>query len=216
MRLHFNELQIVITPEIKNIIFDLGGVIINLSTQTTVSQFAKLGGISEEEVNLKLMQSKEFHDYEKGLISDAHFRDIVRSTLAVNAPDTEVDRCWNAMLLDIPMERIRLVQRLKTKYRIFLLSNTNEIHLNCFNGIVRDLTGKPSLDDLFENVYYSHRMKMRKPDQEIYEVVLRENDLNPDHTIFLDDNIFNLQGAEQCGIKTFHVQHPDLILTFFP
>ena len=206
----------MITPEIKNIIFDLGGVIINLSTQATVVQFAKLGGISEQEVNQRMMQSKEFHDYEKGLITDAHFRDIVRSLLGVNASDIEVDRCWNAMLLDIPIARIQLLQRLKIKYRIFLLSNTNEIHLNCFNRIVQDVTGKPSLDDFFEKAYYSHRMKMRKPDQEIYEVVLHENDLNPDHSIFLDDNLSNLQGAERCGIKTFHVQQPDLILTFFP
>jgi glucose-1-phosphatase len=205
----------VITPDIKNIIFDLGGVIINLSTQTTVTHFAKLGGISEEEVNNRMMQSSEFHDYEKGLISDIRFREIVRKMLKVNAADEEIDRCWNAMLLDIPTERIQLLERLRNNYRIFLLSNTNEIHLNCFNGIVHDLTGKPSLDHFFEKAYYSHRMKMRKPDQEIYETVLKENDLNPHHTIFLDDNLSNLKGAELCGIKTFHVQRPDLIFTLF-
>ena len=206
----------MISPEIKNIIFDLGGVIINLSTQTTVKQFAKLGGITEEEVNLRMMQSKEFHDYEKGLISDARFRELVRDMLAANASDAEIDRCWNAMLLDIPIERIQLLERLKTRYRIFLLSNTNEIHFNCFSEIVNQMTGKTSLDLYFEKAYYSHRMKMRKPDREIYDFVLAENKLNPTHTIFLDDNLANLKGAEQCGIKTFHVQHPDLILTLFP
>ena len=205
----------MITPEIKNIIFDLGGVIINLSTQTTVNQFAKLGGITEEEVNLRMMQSKEFHDYEKGLIPDSRFRALVKDMLGVSASDAEIDQCWNAMLLDIPIERIQLLERLKTKYRIFLLSNTNEIHLKCFNDIVSRLTGKASLDHYFEQAYYSHRMKMRKPDREIYDFVLAENKLNPTHTIFLDDNLANLTGAEQCGIKTFHVQHPDLIFTLF-
>ena len=101
----------MISPEIKNIIFDLGGVIINLSTQTTVEQFAKLGGITEEEVNLRMMQSKEFHDYEKGLIPDSRFRELVKDMLGVRASDAEIDRCWNAMLLDIPIERFQLLER---------------------------------------------------------------------------------------------------------
>ena len=206
----------MITPEIKNIIFDLGGVIINLSTQTTVEQFAELGGITQEEVNLRMMQSKEFHDYEKGLITDSRFRELVKDMLGVRTSDAEIDRCWNAMLLDIPIERIQLLERLKIRYRIFLLSNTNEIHLNCFSEIVNQMTGKTSLDLYFEKAYYSHRMKMRKPDGEIYDFVLAENKLNPTQTIFLDDNLANLKGAEQCGIKTFHVQHPDLIFTLFP
>ena len=205
----------MLAPEIKNIIFDLGGVIINLSTQTTVEHFARLGGVTTEEVTNRLMQSSEFHDYEKGLISDDRFRDIVRGMLKVTAIDSDIDRCWNAMLLDIPIQRIQLLERLRSQYRTFLLSNTNEIHLNCFNGIVKKLTGQSSLDYYFERAYYSHRMKMRKPDQEIYEVVLQDNGLIPGQTIFLDDNLSNLAGAERCGINTFHVQQPDLIFTLF-
>ncbi len=205
----------MITPEIKNIIFDLGGVIINLSTQATVKAFSVLGGISEEEVSQRMMQSQAFHEYEKGLISDESFREILRGMLRIKASDDEIDHCWNAMLLDIPIQRIRLLERLKSQYRIFLLSNTNEIHLNCFTGILNELTGKSSMDHFFERAYYSHRMKMRKPDQEIYKFVLEENQLIPGHTIFLDDNLSNLAGAELCGIKTFHVQHPDLMFTLF-
>ena len=205
----------LITPEIKNIIFDLGGVILNLSTHTTVAQFARLGNISDETVSGRMMQSQEFHDYEKGLISDVKFRDIVRGMLGINVSDAEIDTCWNAMLLDIPIARIQLLERLRGQYRIFLLSNTNEIHLRCFTDILSKLTGKSSLDEYFDGAYYSHRMNMRKPDQEIYEVVLQENGLKPEHTIFLDDNLSNLKGAELCGIKTFHVQYPDLIFTLF-
>ncbi|MFN0187851.1 MAG: HAD family hydrolase [Bacteroidia bacterium] len=206
----------MINPQIKNIIFDLGGVIINLSTQNTVDEFAKLAGISQEEVNQRMIQSQEFHDYEKGLISDSSFRTHVCGMLGKIASDVEIDRCWNAMLLDIPIERIRLLERLKNNYRIFLLSNTNEIHLKCFSSIVNHVTGNASLDSYFEKAYYSHHMKMRKPDAEIYDFVLTENKLNPSQTIFLDDNLTNLKGAEQCGINTFHVQHPDLLFTLFP
>lgn len=162
-----------------------------------------------------MMLSKEFHDFEKGLISDNHFREIVRDMLHVRASDSDIDNCWNAMLLDIPLERLQLLEHLKTKYRVFLLSNTNEIHLNCFSTIIRDATGRSSLDGYFEKAYYSHRMKMRKPDPEIYEAVLEENKLTPSYTFFLDDNLSNLEGAERCGIKTFHVQHPDLIFKLF-
>lgn len=206
----------MINPEIENIIFDLGGVIINLSTQTTANEFAKLGNIPPEVVHDRMIQSREFHDFEKGLISDASFRDHVREMLGINASDVDIDKCWNAMLMDVPIARIRLLERLKSKYRIFLLSNTNEIHLKCFADIVSRVTGNVPLDSYFEKAYYSHRMKMRKPDAEIYDAVLMENKLDPSVTIFLDDNLANLKGAEQCGISTFHVQHPDLLFTLFP
>ena len=200
---------------IKNIIFDLGGVLLNLSQEATIKQFSKLGRRPEEEVRNKLMPSTEFYDYEKGLISDEQFRDSVRNYLGVNASDSDIDQCWNAMLLGIPVERLRLLEDLKNNYRTFLLSNTSEIHLVCFSEMVQASTGKSSLDHFFEKAYYSHRMKMRKPDREIYETVLNENKLMPEQTLFLDDNLPNLEGAERCGIKTFHVQYPDLIFTLF-
>lgn len=198
----------------KNIIFDLGGVIINLSVPTTFAAFAKASGKPLDEMG-KYSEAQAFFDYEKGLISDEEFRDQVKSLLSWNATDEEFDYCWNAMLLDIPLARLELLERLKKEYNIFLLSNTNEIHLKKFNNILKATTGREAMDHYFHKAYYSHNMKMRKPDTEIFEFVLKENGLNPSETIFLDDNVSNLEGAAKTGIQTFHVTTPDLIFTLF-
>jgi glucose-1-phosphatase len=201
-------------PSFKNIIFDLGGVIINLSVPDTFAAFAQASGKPLDEVS-KHASHQAFLDYEKGLLSDQQFREEVKNVLNWKADEEVFDHCWNAMLLDIPIERLQLLERLKKEYRIFLLSNTNEIHLKKFNHILNTTSGKESMDHYFHKAYYSHRMKMRKPDAEIFEFVLKENQLNPEETLFLDDNVSNLEGAAQTGIQTFHVKTPDLIFSLF-
>jgi len=161
------------------------------------------------------IHSRAFMDYEKGLLTDEAFRDHVREVLNMDCQDDELDSYWNAMLLDIPAERLQLLEELKKKYRVFLLSNTNEIHLKKFNQILNAAHGRDSMDYYFHKAYYSHRMKMRKPDTEIFEFVLKENQLNASQTLFLDDNLSNLQGAAQVGIQTFHVEKPELIFSLF-
>lgn len=205
----------MIPPGITNIIFDLGGVILNLSTQKTAEEFAKLANLPADEVSACLSKSKQFHDYEKGMLSDADFRNTIRHLLKVNVSDAEIDRCWNAMLLDIPANRLTLLEKLRPQYRLFLLSNTNEIHLMKFNQILKDAGGKTSIDNYFERAYYSHRLNMRKPDREIYDFVLSQNQLSAAATIFLDDNPANLEGASLSGIQTFHIGHPDQLFTLF-
>jgi putative hydrolase of the HAD superfamily len=199
---------------IRNLIFDLGGVIINLETHRTVEAFARLAQRPVAEIQ-PLMKESFFLEYEKGLISDAAFRDAVRTALEVALPDEQVDAAWNAMLLDIPLARLDLLRALAKHYRLFLLSNTNEIHLRCFQQQVQHLTGEPSLAGWFEKTYYSHYLRLRKPDVEIYEFVLRDAGVAPAATLFLDDNEHNLRGAEQIGIQTFHVHHPDTIFDLF-
>jgi glucose-1-phosphatase len=200
---------------IKNIIFDLGGVIINLSVEKTHQAFAALSGLSMSEIDTIVHQGTFFHEYEKGLISDAEFRNQLRESLQINVDDAQLDRAWNAMLLDIPIERIQLLEQLKNRYNLFLLSNTNNIHLLSFNNQVLQLTGHPALDQYFHKAYYSHLIKMRKPDVEIYEHVLQRNNLLAHETLFLDDNKDNLSGANKAGISTFHVQYPDQIFSIF-
>jgi glucose-1-phosphatase len=200
---------------IKNIIFDLGGVIINLSVEKTHQAFAALSGLSMSEIDTIVHQGTFFHEYEKGLISDAEFRNQLRESLQINVDDAQLDRAWNAMLLDIPIERIQLLEQLKNRYNLFLLSNTNNIHLLSFNNQVLQLTGHPALDQYFHKAYYSHLIKMRKPDVEIYEHVLQRNNLLAHETLFLDDNKDNLTGANKAGISTFHVQYPDQIFSIF-
>ncbi|MEJ0032632.1 MAG: HAD family phosphatase [Bacteroidota bacterium] len=156
-----------------------------------------------------------FLEYEKGEITNDEFRKGLRQLFGNIHTDFELDDYWNAMLGDIPTERIELLKELKSKYKTFLLSNTNAIHLDYFTGMVNKAHGLESLDPLFHKAYYSHLMKMRKPDPAIYEFVLRENGLKASETIFLDDNLANLKGAASIGIQTFHVTHPDLIFSLF-
>ncbi len=203
------------TPGIKNIIFDLGGVIINLSVEKTHQAFSVLSGKPIQQIRSIVQKSPFFNQYEKGMIDDETFRDQLREVLSDHLSDAELDHAWNAMLLDIPMERIHLLEHLKSRFNIYLLSNTNNIHLQCFNKQVQQLTGFVAMDQYFHQAYYSHIMKMRKPDVEIYEYVLHAHDLVPHETIFLDDNKDNLLGANNAGIKTFHVEHPDQIYSLF-
>lgn len=203
------------TSEIKNIIFDLGGVIINLSVEKTHQAFSILSGKPLNEIKSIVSSNSFFHHYEKGLMEDADFRDHLRKVLNLNLDDAELDNAWNAMLLDIPIERIQLLEQLKSRFQIFLLSNTNNIHLQCFNSQVKQLTGFASIDQYFHRAYYSHLVKMSKPDIEIYEHVLHSSNLIPHETLFLDDNKDNLAGANKAGIRTFHVEQPDQIFSLF-
>lgn len=205
----------MLDPKIKNIIFDLGGVILNLSVDSTLRKFSELSGYPPDKVIELYHARPEFLAYEKGLITNDEFRKFLRSLFELKSTDLELDGCWNAMLGDIPAERIELLRELKSRYRTYLLSNTNAIHLDCFSGIVKKGHGIESLDPLFHKAYYSHLMGMRKPHADIYEYVLNENGLKAGETIFLDDNLANLQGAASVGIQTFHVTHPDTIFSLF-
>lgn len=201
---------------IKNLIFDLGGVILDLSVASTLESFARLSGMDRARVETLYASTPGFIQYEKGLINDADFRDSVREAFGVNASDTQLDDAWNAMLLGIPIAKLQLLTRLMDKYRVFLLSNTNNIHLQHINNVMMPgVTGDTSLDPFFHKTYYSHIMQKRKPDAEIFEQVLQENNLEPGETLFLDDHPKNIEGAAAVGIQTLHVVSPDLMLTYF-
>jgi glucose-1-phosphatase len=204
------------SPAIRNIIFDLGGVILNLHVDKTRQAFGSLAGIAAGKEQDGLLHDPLFNQYEKGLISDEQFRDHLCKLLKIKATDQQVDDAWNAMLGTLPPGRLELLERLAKNHRIFLLSNTNNIHLQRFNAIAQAAGVGSTLDSYFERAYYSHLLKMRKPDVEIFEHVLRENKLIPRETLFLDDNVDNLRGAELAGIKTAHITHPDLIFSVFP
>jgi len=200
---------------IKNIIFDLGGVILNLAVENTHREFSRLSGLPLEEIKARVHHGKYFHEYERGLISDVDFRNHLRQSLQLEVTDAELDAAWNAMLLDIPLQRFALLEQLKQTHRVFLLSNTNEIHRQCFNGVVQQTSGKPNIDHYFHQAYFSHVLNLSKPDVAIYQHVLSDQNLLPFETVFLDDNQDNLAGAAKAGLHTFYVQQPDQIFEFF-
>jgi glucose-1-phosphatase len=204
-----------IDRSVKNLVFDLGGVILDLSVDSTLQSFADLAKIDKATVKKLFISSRGFESYEKGEITDDEFRAFVKKLYSIDASDDTLDACWNAMLVNIPVKKLQLLETLKTKYNVYLLSNTNNIHVHYINTTLLPRIECESLDDFFHRSFYSHRMKKRKPDAEIFQQVLDEGNFKPDETLFLDDNYDNVQGAGKLGIKTVHVVNPDMIFDYF-
>jgi putative hydrolase of the HAD superfamily len=204
------------SPIIRALIFDLGGVVINIDPARAFQALQRLAPASVSATDQFLEHNKLFLDYEKGLISDQAFRQGIRELIRrPDLADEAIDAAWCSMLLDIPPERLRLLERLKSRYHTLVLSNTNQIHVDAFNKMVAAATGQPSLDHLFEKVYFSHHLKMRKPEAQIYQHVLLEQGLEPSETLFLDDRADNLAAAEAEGIRTQLVTGTNGILELF-
>ena len=200
----------------KNIIFDLGGVIIDLEVERTVLAFAELAGKSPSQIRENYHQQPEFIEFEMGNITEQQFRLAVNKIFGLQAADSEIDRCWNAMLVDLPKAKLELLIQLKEQFRVSLLSNTNSIHIEYVNKkmipVVYPIT---SLDYFFHYTHYSHLMRKRKPGAEIFKQLLAENEFDPKQTIFLDDNSDNIKTADSLGIQTKLVEHPDQVFQFF-
>ena len=201
--------------QIKNIIFDLGGVIINLDINRSIEALQKLCKANCQIAYNQREQSQLFDMLETGVSSPDQFRAGLREAYGITAPDEEIDAAWNAMLLDIPQERIDLLLELGRKYRIFLLSNTNAIHQKRFNEIVAHSFTIPSLDSLFEQAYYSHLIGKRKPDALVFEEIIAMNKLQKHETLFIDDSIQHIESANKVGLQTLHLQPPLTINQFF-
>ncbi|CAN5383814.1 HAD family phosphatase [soil metagenome] len=193
-------LFIAMKKNLKNIIIDLGGVIINLDYHRTARAFQELGISDFDEIYSKAKQSSLFDDFEKGILSNANFRLKLREYLPSTITDAEIDLAWNAMLLDIPNNRLQWLQEVAKKYRIFLLSNTNMIHVKAFTKIADDSFGDGVLEATFEKTYLSCKIGMRKPDAEIFEKVVTDNHLEKEETLFIDDSIQHIHGAEKVGL----------------
>ncbi|MDH5397085.1 MAG: HAD family phosphatase [Cyclobacteriaceae bacterium] len=201
--------------KIKVLIFDLGGVVIDLHIDRTLKRFAEIAGVDLEKLMISYGQPEFFRQYEKGLISTAEFRHEINEYLHTNLDDAEIDNAWNSMLGEIPKHRVEKLMSLRDSFQLMLLSNTNDLHLSRFNEILHQSSGIAAMDEVFHKVYYSNEVKMRKPDAEIFRHVIDDNALNPAEFLFLDDTMENLKGAQKLGIQTFHVTHPEIWITHF-
>lgn len=201
--------------KIRNIIFDLGDVILNIDVPIASRSFADLSGREQSEILTIFKENELFRQFETGLMDEPTFRNYVREIL--NFPDLSdeaIDTAWNSLLLDLPPERVELLRKLATQYRLFLLSNTSSIHITQVNKILEASTGVAQLEDLFETVFLSYEMGLMKPDSRIYQEVLDKAGLKAEETLFLDDNADNIRSAAQLGIETIHVQKPVTILEY--
>jgi epoxide hydrolase-like predicted phosphatase len=196
------------TNSIRNIIFDLGGVILNIDYHKTEQAFINLGIADFKELYSQFHANSFFKDFEKGKIDPQLFVSQLK-TYASDLSEQDIITAWNAMLLDFPPGRIEFLLKLKNHYRTFLLSNTNAIHHQAFQKIELDTAG--TLDTCFEKVYYSHEMGLRKPDKEIFEFVLNENKLVARETLFLDDTLANVEAARSVNLQAIYITSSERI-----
>lgn len=192
---------------IKNIIFDFGAVLLNIDYKLTSNAFKQLG--YDIDVHFGQLKQEEIFDLlETGKITPQEFYAALRRLTGLNHSDELLQNAWNAMLLDLPLERIQLLERLQGKYRIFLLSNTNIIHATEFWHTIDKAFGLSHWHRLFEKEYYSHEIGLRKPHAEVYEYVLKDAGLTAKETLFIDDTPPNLIAPAALGIHTRFLDKP--------
>ena len=199
---------------IDNIIFDLGNVILNIDYQNTIDAFEKIGVINASSFYSKSSQLNIFSQLETGRISKHDFVLEIQK-FAPKASATQIINAWNAILQDLPDERLEVLKKIKDKFSIFLLSNTNSIHIE---KIINNLGVKKYEEfyNLFDKVYYSHEIKLRKPNADIFRLVIKENNLSIKKTLFIDDSIQHIESAKRIGLKTYHLDGKETMESIFP
>lgn len=186
----------------RNIIFDLGGVLLNLDFQRTFRAFDALGVKNFQQYFQQAYSNPLFARLETGACTPEEFYAGFRLETGLDISDAEIVDAWNAMLLDFREPAMQYVESLKKHYRIFLLSNTNQIHLEAFREIHFRQFGHHGFDDYFEKAWYSHELGLRKPDAACFNEVLSRHNLDPLETLFVDDTVPNIEGAAKVGIQT--------------
>jgi epoxide hydrolase-like predicted phosphatase len=197
------------TTEIKNIIFDLGNVLIPLELEKVSKAFLELMPEGTTSANISTFTSLDsFTDFETGKISAHGFIQSLKPSFNEGVTREEIVEAWNTILGEFPRVHTEMLKKLSGKYRLFVLSNTNEIHAAKYE---KEVPGANHLKDLFEKLYYSHIHGLRKPQPEFFNLLLRQNDLNPKQTLFADDLPENIQTAKNLGLQTLLVT-PEIIL----
>lgn len=191
---------------IRHIILDFGGVIINLDYKKTEAAFVALGISDFGERYSQLQQTDLFDRFETGHYTQEVFIDGLRGFTGKEITEPQIIAAWNAMLLDIPLRRLQILQQLQLHYDMFLLSNTNIIHEEAFNKILKAQCGFNSMGVFFDKIYYSHRVGLRKPNKEIFQLILDQNSLNPEKTLFIDDSPQHIESAKTLGIQTIWLE----------
>ena len=197
-----------IPPHIKNIVFDLGGVLCGLDAERCIRAFHQIGA---EEVAVYVEEHRVedlFLQSELGYITTEEFCEEVRRITQRPIDDEKIVWAWNELLTGITPERRQAVLELSKKYRLFVLSNTNDMHWKKWEASsLLPLKGEVFKDGVFEKCFLSYELHLAKPQREIFETVLQQADIKADETLFIDDSLKNCQAAEALGIHTYHNQH---------
>jgi len=192
----------------RNIIFDLGGVLLDLDVQKTFNAFGEMGLSKEVIMERYNSEGNFFLQFEKGQISANEFRASLRIMIGNSVSNEKIDYAWNEMLRGFKKNTIRLLSDLSGKYPLYLLSNTNEIHLPFYSEQFRETSGGIMIQKHFTETYYSHIIGTRKPEPESFRYVLKDACIEPNETLFIDDFEENCVSARETGLVA-HQFKPD-------
>lgn len=199
---------------IKNIIFDLGGVIYSIDYHKTITAFKNLGIKNFDKLFAKAGQKNLFDDLEIGVISKSEFFEEINLLIQDYLTVQQITNAWNEMLLQFMPEALNCLDEISSEYRLFLLSNTNEIHIE----FIINQVGKENFKSFcarFEKVYLSHEIGKRKPHAEVFDYIIKEKGLKKIETLFIDDSIQHVQGAIKAGLQAYHLDKGESISNFF-
>lgn len=194
----------IVMSKIRALIFDLGGVILDIDQERTLRAFNRLG-LDLEALNY---QMPVFNHFEIGKISIEEFRLILKTALNGLADDNQIDQAWNAMLLEMPHARLQILNKLKQHFKLYLLSNTNALHMQYFYNYLQQKHSVEVWNETFDHIFFSHEIGLRKPDLSCYKHVCDAIGFAPEQCVFIDDSIINIRGAEDAGLKICHADTP--------
>lgn len=200
--------------QIRNIIFDWGGVITPLDIDGLKDAFKLLTNFSIDSSLRELFRQNFFYTVESGEIDENCFKSEIRKYLKDDVSDMDIDLAWARLLGGTKPEVIHLLKKLRNQYKIFLLSNTNSIHVRYYTKYLKDSYGIDGWKDIFHEVYYSHELGCRKPSPEIFNKVIQLAGLKTNETLFVDDSEENIEAAQKLHFQTFHVKDVSILDIF--
>lgn len=200
--------------EVKAILFDFGGVVLNIDFERSYRAFMQLGGSSFNDLYSLHHQDDLFDRYERGLITTKTFLSGLKHWIP-DASLLQLEKAWNAMLLDFPDNRFHLLQALKKRYEIYLLSNSCEVHYQLYTSRLHEKYGLKDWNELFHRAYFSHQIHLRKPDSDVYHHVLEQIGFDAAEVLFIDDSPVNIKAARNVGLQTYHLKKGEDILQLF-
>ncbi|MBS1686996.1 MAG: HAD family phosphatase [Bacteroidetes bacterium] len=197
---------------IDTLVFDLGNVIIDIDYDVMIAAFRRIAARDFSELITYSAQDDLFSRYERGDISSAEFRAALRPYMVAGVSDAEIDRAWNAILYRYPSDKFDRLKALRTRYGVYALSNINEIHLTDIDRYVSQNLGATDMRSFFDHAYYSHELRMRKPESRIYQAVIDHAGIAPERSLFIDDKKENTDAAAALGFRVHHLTARDSLI----
>jgi putative hydrolase of the HAD superfamily len=202
--------------QIRNILFDWGGVLTPLDMDGLKNAFQLLSNSSIENSIKVLFQQNFFHTLESGEIDEKQFVAEIRKYLKESVSDIEIEQAWDSILGPTKPEVIHLLKQLKNRYNIFLLSNTNSIHVRYYTKYLKDTYGINGWKDIFQQTYYSYKLGCLKPSHEIFNKVIHHSGIKAAETLFIDDSKEHINTAKELNFHTFHITNVSILDIFNP